>query len=69
MLDQHHVHHIQKNFALNLILLVSIQKLLVQRLKVETVIVEAKQEDRQSDGDYNIRQLRKTYELPEHAGK
>jgi HSP20 family molecular chaperone IbpA len=33
------------------------------------VIVEAKQEDRQSDGDYNIRQLRKTYELPEHAGK
>jgi len=33
------------------------------------VIVEAKQEDRQSDGDYNIRQLRKTYDLPEHAGK
>jgi HSP20 family molecular chaperone IbpA len=31
------------------------------------VIVEAKQEDRQSDGDYNIRQLRKTYDLPEHA--
>jgi len=31
------------------------------------VIVEAKQEDRQSDGDYNVRQLRKTYELPEHA--
>ncbi|CAF3350655.1 unnamed protein product [Rotaria sp. Silwood1] len=31
------------------------------------VIVEAKQEDRQSDGDYNIRELRKTYELPEHA--
>ncbi|CAF4301391.1 unnamed protein product [Rotaria sp. Silwood2] len=33
------------------------------------VIVEAKQEDRQPDGDYNIRELRKTYELPEHAGK
>jgi HSP20 family molecular chaperone IbpA len=33
------------------------------------IIVEAKQEDRQTDGDYNIRQLRKTYELPEHAGK
>ena len=33
------------------------------------VIVEAKQEDRQSDGDYNIRHLRKSYELPEHAGK
>jgi len=39
------------------------------KTKVEgrKVIVEAKQEDRQSDGDYNIRQLRKTYELPEHA--
>lgn len=33
------------------------------------VIVEAKQEDRQQDGDYNIRQLRKSYDLPEHAGK
>jgi HSP20 family molecular chaperone IbpA len=31
------------------------------------VIVEAKQEDRQPDGDYNVRELRKTYELPEHA--
>jgi len=31
------------------------------------VIVEAKQEDRQPDGDFNIRQLRKTYDLPEHA--
>jgi len=31
------------------------------------VIVEAKQEERQEDGDYNIRQLRKSYELPEHA--
>jgi HSP20 family molecular chaperone IbpA len=41
------------------------------KTKVEgrKVIVEAKQEDRQSDGDYNIRELRKTYELPEHAGK
>jgi HSP20 family molecular chaperone IbpA len=39
------------------------------KTKVEgrKVIVEAKQEDRQADGDYNIRQLRKTYELPEHA--
>jgi HSP20 family molecular chaperone IbpA len=33
------------------------------------VIIEAKQEDRQADGDYHIRQLRKTYDLPEHAGK
>jgi HSP20 family molecular chaperone IbpA len=41
------------------------------KTKVEgrKVIVEAKQEDRQSDGDYHTRQLRKTYELPEHAGK
>ncbi|CAF1181069.1 unnamed protein product [Rotaria sordida] len=39
------------------------------KTKVEgrKVIVEAKQEDRQPDGDYNIRELRKTYELPEHA--
>ncbi len=33
------------------------------------IIVEAKQEDRQADGDYHIRQLRKSYPLPEHAGK
>lgn len=32
------------------------------------VIVQAKQEDRQQDGDYHIREIRKTYELPEHAG-
>jgi len=31
------------------------------------VIVEAKQEERQPDGDFNIRQIRKTYDLPEHA--
>jgi HSP20 family molecular chaperone IbpA len=31
------------------------------------VFIEAKQEDRQPDGDYNIRQLRKSYDLPEHA--
>jgi HSP20 family molecular chaperone IbpA len=41
------------------------------KTKVEgrKVIVEAKQEDRQASGDYNIRELRKTYDLPEHAGK
>ena len=33
------------------------------------VVVEAKQEERQQDGDYSVRKLRKTYELPEHAGK
>jgi len=39
------------------------------KTKVEgrKVIVEANQEDRQPDGDYNIRQLRKSYDLPEHA--
>ncbi|CAF4398312.1 unnamed protein product [Rotaria sp. Silwood2] len=31
------------------------------------VIVEARQEDRQPDGDFNVRELRKSYELPEHA--
>jgi len=31
------------------------------------VIVEAKQEERQKDGDYSIREIRKTYDLPEHA--
>jgi HSP20 family molecular chaperone IbpA len=41
------------------------------KTKVEgrKIIVEAKQEDRQPDGDYHIRELRKSYELPEHAGK
>lgn len=33
------------------------------------VIVEAKQEDRQNSGDYSLREIRKTYELPEHAGE
>ncbi|CAF3338863.1 unnamed protein product [Rotaria sp. Silwood1] len=39
------------------------------KTKVEgrKVIVEAKQEDRQPDGDFNVRELRKSYELPEHA--
>ncbi|CAF0889664.1 unnamed protein product [Rotaria sp. Silwood1] len=31
------------------------------------VIVEAKQEERQPDDDYNIQELRKSYALPEHA--
>lgn len=39
------------------------------RVEGRKVIVEAKQEDRQSQGDYSIREIRKTYELPEHAGK
>jgi HSP20 family molecular chaperone IbpA len=37
------------------------------RVEGRKVIVEAKQEDRQPDGDFNIREIRKTYELPEHA--
>jgi HSP20 family molecular chaperone IbpA len=37
------------------------------RVEGRKVIVEGKQEDRQPDGDFNIRQIRKTYELPEHA--
>ena len=39
------------------------------RVEGRKVIVDAKQEDRQSDGDYSVREIRKTYELPEHAGK
>ena len=39
------------------------------RVEGRKVIVEAKQEDRQSQGDYSIREIRKTYDLPEHAGK
>jgi HSP20 family molecular chaperone IbpA len=39
------------------------------RIDGRKVIVEAKQEDRQNEGDFSIREIRKTYELPEHAGK
>ncbi|CAF0899848.1 unnamed protein product [Adineta steineri] len=37
------------------------------RVEGRKVIVEAKQEDRQGDGNYSIREIRKTYDLPEHA--
>jgi len=37
------------------------------RVEGRKVIVEAKQEDRYCD-DYSVREIRKTYELPEHAG-
>ncbi|CAF0807728.1 unnamed protein product [Adineta steineri] len=37
------------------------------RVEGHKVIVEAKQEDRQPDGDFSVREIRKTYELPEHA--
>ena len=39
------------------------------RIEGRKVIVEAKQEDRQGEGDYSTREIRKTYELPDHAGK
>ena len=39
------------------------------RVEGRKVIVEAKQEDRQGEGDFSIREIRKTYELPEYAGK
>ena len=39
------------------------------RVDGRKVIVEAKQEDRQQDGDFSAREIRKSYELPEHAGK
>ncbi|CAF3329454.1 unnamed protein product [Rotaria socialis] len=37
------------------------------RVEGRKIIVEAKQEDRESSGDYSIREIRKTYDLPEHA--
>jgi HSP20 family molecular chaperone IbpA len=37
------------------------------RVDGRRVIVEAKQEDRQPSGDFSTREIRKTYELPEHA--
>ncbi|CAF0889682.1 unnamed protein product [Rotaria sp. Silwood1] len=37
------------------------------RVEGRKVIVEAKQEDRQSNGDFSVREIRKTYDLPEHA--
>jgi HSP20 family molecular chaperone IbpA len=38
------------------------------RVDGRKVIVEAKQEERQADGDFSVREIRKSYELPEHAG-
>lgn len=37
------------------------------RVDGRKVIVEAKQEDRQGDNDYSLREIRKSYDLPEHA--
>ena len=38
------------------------------RIEGRKVFVEARQEDRQGENDYSIREIRKSYELPEHAG-
>lgn len=37
------------------------------RVESRKVIVEAKQEDRQPGGDFSLREIRKSYDLPEHA--
>ncbi|UJR21304.1 hypothetical protein I4U23_024394 [Adineta vaga] len=37
------------------------------RVEGKKIIIEAKQEDRQPDGDYSIREVRKSCPLPEHA--
>jgi len=37
------------------------------RVEGRKVIVEAKQEDRQATGDFSVREIRKSYDLPEHA--
>ncbi|CAF3391789.1 unnamed protein product [Rotaria socialis] len=37
------------------------------RIEDRKVIVEGKQEERDLSGDFNIREIRKTYDLPEHA--
>ncbi len=39
------------------------------RVEGRKVFVEAKQEERQVNGDFSMREIRKTYDLPEHAGK
>ena len=38
------------------------------RVEDGKVIVEGKQEDRQFNGDFSLREIRKTYDLPMHAG-
>lgn len=38
------------------------------RVEGRKVIIEAKHEDRQPDGDFSVREIRKSYDLPEHAG-
>jgi HSP20 family molecular chaperone IbpA len=40
-----------------------------KRIEGRKLIVEGKQEDRQEERKYTNRQMRETFELPEHAGK
>jgi HSP20 family molecular chaperone IbpA len=44
-------------------------KTIKTRVEGQKVIIEAKQEERQSDGDFHVREFRKSYPLPEHAGQ
>ncbi|CAF3372217.1 unnamed protein product [Rotaria socialis] len=37
------------------------------KIEGKKLIVQAKHEDRQADGDFNYREMRKSYDLPEHA--
>ena len=39
------------------------------RIDGRKVIVEAKQEERHASGDFSVREFRKSYDLPEHAGQ
>ena len=39
------------------------------RVDGRKVVVEAKQEERHPTGDYSVREFRKSYDLPEHAGR
>ena len=39
------------------------------RIDGRKVIVEAKQEERHASGDFSVREFRKSYDLPEPAGK
>lgn len=39
------------------------------RVEGRKVIVEGRQEEREPNGDFSTREIRKTYDLPENAGK
>ncbi|CAF2694412.1 unnamed protein product [Rotaria sp. Silwood2] len=67
--NQHHKHSDQsEKFRVQLNVAGFDPKSVKTHVEGRKVIVEAKQEDREPDGDFHIQELRKTYELPEHAG-